>query len=146
MRSRRRAGIFALGFISGCVAAAAAVTIWVLAPAACPAIGYENGSPIEIVMPQGLGGNAEAAACFDMNCDVVDLTPDADGIYAVPQETPFLSGGESLPVSVTGVRVEVRVDGAVVVDNRFGIPTVSTGPSWSRCHGPFSYAPVRVSG
>ncbi|MHA6694638.1 hypothetical protein [Homoserinimonas sp. A520] len=144
--ARRRGWWFAIGAASGGAVVATTVVIWTFVPVACTTVGYEDIAPIELSLPAGLSDNAEIAACFDMNCTMVVLKSDDAGNYAVPQKAPFLGPGETLPVSTTGVRVEVRDGGKVVADNRFGISTVSDAPFWSRCPAPFHYSPVTVGG
>lgn len=144
--STRRGWWFAIGAACGGAIVAIAVAIWAFMPTVCTAVGYESVAPIALKLPSGLSDSAEVAACFDMNCAMVALKPDDAGNYAVPQELPFLSADEKLPVSTTGVRVKVSDFGQVVVDNRFGISRVSDAPVWSRCPGPFHYSPVTVGG
>lgn len=74
------------------------------------------------------------------------LKADDTGTYYVPQEAPFLGPGETFPASTTGVIVRVRDQDQTLVDNRFGIRVVSEAPFWSRCPGPFHYAPVVARG
>ncbi len=137
---------FAIGAASGGAVVALTVVIWTFVPVPCTTVGYENDAPIELILAPGLSDDAEVAACFNMNCTMVALKPDGAGNYAVPQEPPFLGPGETLPVSTTGVRVEVRDFGKVVAGNRFGISRVSDAPFWSRCPGSFHYSPVAVGG
>ena len=116
--SQRHGWWFAIGAGCGGTVVAIAVAIWTLAPVTCTAVGYVDMSPIELKLPAGLSENAEVMACFDMNCTMVAVNSDDAGIYAVPQEPPFVGPGETLPVSTTGVRVQVRDFGTVVADNR----------------------------
>lgn len=144
--STHRGRWFAIGAVSGGAVVALAVTIWTLAPVACTTVGYEDGRPIQLDLPPGLSSAAHVSACFDMNCTPAKLEPDDMGNYAVPQEPPFLGFGETLPVSSTGVVVKVQDGGVTLVNNRFGISVVSEAPFWSRCPGPFHYAPVTARG
>lgn len=137
---------FALGAAAGGAAVALVVTVWTVAPFACTTVGYQDTSPIQLDLPPEISSSAEVSACFDLNCTPIVLEPDGTGNYAVPQEPPFLGLGETFPVSTTGVIVRVRDGGVTVVDNRFGIRVVSEAPFWSRCPGPFHYAPVTARG
>lgn len=138
---------FSLGALTGAALVAAALALWTAAPIACTTVGYTDTSAIRLNLPEGIGADAEVSACFNLNCTPLPLEPDHSGEFTVPQEEPFLGPGpERLPVSTTGVYVSVRDGGGTVAENRFGITTVSDAPFWSRCPGPFHYAPVTIGG
>lgn len=118
---------------------------WVI-PVFCTAIGYDNMSPIQLKLSETIPDGAEMNACFDFECLPIPVEPDAGGTFSVPQVEPYLSPGSPVGVGTTGVYVEVRVDGALVAANRFGIETISDTPFWSRCPGPFHYGTVVVGG
>jgi hypothetical protein len=145
MRARRWPW-FLLGAVSGAALAAAAPILWSAVPIACPAVGFADLRPIQLLLPERVGASPEVSACFALNCTPILLEADESGQFAVPQTETYLGPGpEIAAVSTTGVYVRVRDGGLTVVSNRFGIRTVSDAPFWSPCPGPSHHAAVSVT-
>lgn len=109
---------------------------------ACPAVGYQDTSPVRLRFLDALPTDATVAACFGEGCDPAEVTADGDGRYAVPQ--PSLSPGGTF-AQLTTVRVVVSANDAVIADATHDIPVHSerTG-MWGQCPGPWSYQPVEI--
>jgi hypothetical protein len=109
---------------------------------ACPAVGYQDTSPVRLRFLDSLPSDATVAACFGDGCDPAEVAADGDGRYAVSQ--PPLSRGGAFG-QLTIVRVVVSANGAVIADATHDIPVRSehTG-MWGQCPGPWSYQPVKI--
>lgn len=114
--------------------------------ATCPAIGYANIGPIEIVFTDPVPEGAIVLACLGEDCEPAEVPEDGGG-WSVPQEPPYVDeasyviGGADLPLRVV---VQDR-DGAVVHDEAHTVPVVSERAGiFGQCPGPFRYEPVEV--
>ncbi|GAA4147156.1 hypothetical protein [Leifsonia shinshuensis] len=126
---------------SGGVVLAAALALSGCVLDACPAIGYQDTSPVTLRFEKTLPRDARVAACFGTECAPADLPASADGGYRVPQQAPFLDDAVLLP---TTVRVVVTA-AEVLHDAVHEIPTRSERTGlWGQCPGRWWYEPVVI--
>lgn len=128
--------LVAMSSLSGCVSLSA-----------CPAVGYAYGGPAVIQFDPKLPAGATVAACFGEECGPAPVSITADGVWEVPQETPYIPADTIPAGEIRALRVVATAPDGTATDDTYEIP-IKMEPEgvFGQRPGPFTFEPVVVEG